>query len=159
QQREAKIRRLVDANIVGVWMSTPDGRVIDANDAFLGMLGYSRSDLTSRELLLMESTPPEWRAVTEEARAQIASHGTCELFEKEYLHKDGSRVPVLVAAAAIEAKHREIVAFVLDLTERKRAEQERERLRQLQAHLAHVNRVTTMGQLAASLTHEIKQPI
>jgi signal transduction histidine kinase len=91
--------------------------------------------------------------------AQITAQGTCDLFEKEYVRKDGSRVPVLIAAAAIEGTKGENVAFVLDLTERKRAEQERERLRQLQAHLAHVNRVTTMGELAASLAHEIKQPI
>ena len=79
-----------------------------------------------------ELTPPEWRAVTERALAQIAAQGTCDVFEKEYLRKDGSRVPVLIAAAAIEKTKGENVAFVLDLTERKRAEQERERLRQLQ---------------------------
>jgi PAS domain S-box-containing protein len=159
RQREAKIRRLVDANIVGVLVSTVEGPVIEANDAFLRMLGYSRDDLTSGLLRWTELTPPDWRAVTDQAIAQLAAHGTCDLFEKEYVRKDGSRVPVLVAAAAIEGRKGENVAFVLDLTDRKRAEQERERLRQLQARLAHVNRVTTMGQLAASLTHEIKQPI
>jgi PAS domain S-box-containing protein len=123
------------------------------------MVGYSRDDLTSGRLRWTELTPPDWRAVTEQAAAQITAHGTCDLFEKEYLRKDGSRVPVLIAGAAVEETKSETVAFVLDLTERKRAEQERERLRQLQAHLAHVNRVTTMGELAASLAHDIKQPM
>jgi PAS domain S-box-containing protein len=159
EQRDRKIRRLVDANIVGVLVSNLEGQVIEANDAFLRMLGYSRDDLTSGRIRWTELTPPDWRAVTEQAVAQIAAQGTCNLFEKEYLRKDGSRVPVLVAAAAIEGTNSENVAFVLDLTERKRAEQERERLRQVQAHLAHVNRVTTMGELTASLAHEIKQPI
>jgi signal transduction histidine kinase len=122
------------------------------------MVAYSRDDLTSSRLKWTELTPPDWRAVTERGVAQVIAQGTCDLFEKEYVRKDGSRVPVLIAAAAIEGT-KENVAFVLDLTERKRAEQERERLRQLQAHLAHMNRVTTMGELAASLAHEIKQPI
>jgi len=159
RQREAKIRRLVDANIVGVLVFNLDGQVIEANDALLSMLGYNRDDLISGRLRWTELTPPDWRAVTDQALAQIAAHGTCDVYEKEYLRKDGSRVPVLMAAAAIEQTTSEGVAFVLDLTERKRAEQERERLRQLQAQLAHLNRVTTMGELAASIAHEIKQPI
>jgi len=159
EQRDKKIRRLVDANIVGVLVSTLDGQIIEANDALLNMLGYDRDDLISGRLRWTELTPPDWRAATDRAVAQIAAQGSCDLFEKEYLRKDGSRVPVLVAAAAIEGTNSENVAFVLDLTERKRAEQERERLRQLQAHLAYVNRVTTIGELAASIAHEIKQPI
>jgi PAS domain S-box-containing protein len=159
EERDRKIRRLVDANIVGVLVSNLEGQIVEANDAFLHMLGYSRDDLTSLGLRWTELTPPEWSAITERAVAQIRAQGKCDLFEKEYARKDGSRVPVLIAAAAIEGTKGENVAFVLDLTERKRAEQERERLRQLQAHLAHVNRITTMGELAASLAHEIKQPM
>ena len=159
EERDKKIRRLVDANIVGVSVATLEGQIVDANDALLNMLGYNRDDLISGRLRWTELTPPDWRAVTDQALAQIAAQGTCDVYEKEYLRKDGSRVPVLIAAAAVEETRGEIVGFVLDLTERKRAEEERERLRQLQAHLAHVNRVTTMGELAASLAHEIKQPM
>jgi PAS domain S-box-containing protein len=159
EERDKKIRRLVDANVVGVLVSDLDGRVIEANDALLNMLGYTRDDLISGRLRWRELTPADWRAVTDQALAQLVAQGTCDVYEKEYLRKDGSRVPVLMAAAAIEETTSEIVAFVLDLTERKRAEQERERLHQLQAHLAHLNRVTTMGELAASIAHEIKQPI
>jgi len=159
KERDKKIRQLVDANIVGVAVATLEGQIVDANDALLKMLGYNRDDLISGRLRWTELTPPDWRAVTEQALAKIAAHGTCDVYEKEYLRKDGSRVPVLIAAAAVEETTGEIVGFVLDLTERKRAAQERERLRQLQAHLAHLNRVTTMGELAASIAHEIKQPI
>jgi signal transduction histidine kinase len=77
--------------------------------------------------------------------------------EKEYFRSDGSRVPVLVAATVIDWS--ETLAFVLDLTERKHAEDERERLRHAQADLAYMSRVITVGELAASLAHEIKQPI
>ena len=159
EERDTKIRRLVDANIVGVLVFTLEGQITEANDALLNMLGYNRDDLISGRLRWTELTPPDWMAATEQTLAQIAAHGTCDVYEKAYLRKDGSRVPVLIAAAAVEDTAGEIVGFVLDLTERKRAEQERERLRQVQAHLAHVNRVTTMGELAASLAHEIKRPI
>jgi signal transduction histidine kinase len=90
---------------------------------------------------------------------QLKVSGTCELFEKEYLRSDGSRVPALVTATVIGEDRNETLAFVLDLTERKRAEEERERLRHAQADLAYMSRVITVGELAASLAHEIKQPI
>jgi len=160
REREVKIRRLVDANIVGVLISDLEGRVTDANDAFLQMVRYTRDDLARGRLCWTELTPPEWQPASERAVAQLRANGTCELFEKEYFRSDGSRVPVLVAAAAIEGGAKtENVAFVLDLTERKLAEAERERLRQLQIDLAYMSRVITVGQLGASLAHEIKQPI
>jgi C4-dicarboxylate-specific signal transduction histidine kinase len=77
-------------------------------------------------------------------------------FEKEFFRKDGSRVPVLIGVAAFEEGGHQGVAFVLDLTERKRAA---DALRALQMDLAHANRLATMGQLAASIAHEVNQPI
>jgi PAS domain S-box-containing protein len=159
QEREAKIRRLVDANIVGVLISRLEGQILEANDAFLQMVRYTRDDVSSGRLQWTELTPPEWQAVSERAVAQLRASGTCEIFEKEYFRSDGSRVPVLVAATVIGDARSETLAFVLDLTERKRAEEERERLRQAQADLVYMSRVITVGELAASLAHEIKQPI
>ena len=158
QKREAKIRRLVDANIVGVLIAELDGPIIEANDAFLQMVGYSRDDLTSGRLRWTNLTPPEWQIASDRATNQLRATGTCELFEKEYFRSDGTRVPVLIAAA-LDGTQTECVAFVLDLTERKRAHQERERLRELQAELAYMSRVITVGELAASFAHEVKQPI
>jgi len=159
QEREAKIRRLVDANIVGVLISNREGRILEANDAFLQMVRYAREDVTSGRLRWPDLTPPEWQAISAQSEAQLRASGTCEIFEKEYLRSDGSRVPVLITATVNGDARGEILAFVLDLTERKRAEEERERLRQAQADLAYMSRVTTVGELAASLAHEIKQPI
>jgi C4-dicarboxylate-specific signal transduction histidine kinase len=94
---------------------------------------------------------------------QLEASGGLPPFEKEYFRKDGSRVPVLIGAARFEEGGKQGVAFVLDLSERKRAEAEvresEERYREVRMELAHANRVATMGQLSASIAHEINQPI
>jgi len=123
QEREAKIRRLVDANIVGVMISRFDGQILEANDAFLEMVGSNRDDLNAGRLWSTELTPAEWQRVNEREWAQTRSIGSFGPFEKEYLRKDGSRVPVLIGGTAIGETRTETVSFVLDLTERKRAEE------------------------------------
>jgi PAS domain S-box-containing protein len=156
QEREAKIRRLVDANIIGIIIWDVDGRIIEANDAFLAMLGYSRDDLVARRIQWTDITPPEWRASDRRRLARTRAVGSSGPVEKEYFRRDGSRVPVLIGAATFEGTRDEGVAFVLDLTERKRAE---EALRRAQAELAHVTRVATLGELTGSIAHEINQPL
>jgi PAS domain S-box-containing protein len=121
QERETRIRRLVDANIIGIMTWAVDGRIIEANEAFLGMLGYSREDLVSGRLRRQELTPAEWRDADDQAMAKLKAAGTVQSREKEYFRKDGSRVPVLVGAANLEGTQEEGVAFVLDLSERNRA--------------------------------------
>ncbi|MBV8825485.1 MAG: AAA family ATPase [Hyphomicrobiales bacterium] len=121
--REGKIRRLVDANIVGILMADVDGRVFEANDEFLRIIGYDREDLISGRIRRSDLTPPEWRGQSERAVAELRSTGRVQPFEKEYFRKDGSRVPVLVGLALFEESANEGFAFVLDLTERKQAEE------------------------------------
>jgi PAS domain S-box-containing protein len=121
--REGKIRRLVDSNIVGIYVADFEGRILEANDAFLRIVGYDREDLVSGRLRRTALTPPEWREHDERAVAELRSTGSFRPFEKEYFRKDGSRVPVLVGVAMFQEGGNEGVAFVLDLTERKRAEQ------------------------------------
>jgi C4-dicarboxylate-specific signal transduction histidine kinase len=89
----------------------------------------------------------------------LVATGTWRPSEKEFFRKDGSRVPVLVGGATFGGLRRQGVAFVIDLTDRKRAEEEHERLHQLESDLAHVNRLSVMGELAASLAHEVLHPI
>jgi PAS domain S-box-containing protein len=156
QEREARIRRLVDANIMGVIIWNLDGDIIEANDAFLHMLGYSREEVISGNVRWPDLTPAQWRVSDERAMADMRTMGRVQPFEKEYFRKDGSRVPVLLGAALFEPGGNEGVAFVLDLTERKRTE---EALRQTQAELTHVARVATLGEMSASLAHEVNQPL
>ena len=162
-EREAKIRRLVDANIIGIIFWDADGRIIEANDTFLFMLGYDRDDLAARRIDLRTLTPPEWLDLQTQTFEEVKTAGAVQPFEKEYFRKDGSRVPVLIGLASLEEGGRQNVGFVLNLTEQKRAEAEmresERRYRMAQAELAHANRLTAMGQLTASIAHEVNQPI
>jgi PAS domain S-box-containing protein len=155
-EREAKIRRLVDANIIGIFISSRNGEIIEANDAFLRMVGYDREDLAAGNMRWNDLPPPEWRTSTASALKGMDTTGAVQPYESEYVRKDGSRVPVLIGSAGFDEQRNQGVAFVLDLTERKRAE---EALRHMQMELAHANRVATMGQLSGSIAHEVKQPI
>jgi PAS domain S-box-containing protein len=156
-EREAKIRRLVDANIIGIMIWDFEGRILEANDAFLSIVGYERDDLASRTVRWTDLTPRDWRDRDEhEWLPALKVAGSLQPFEKEFFRKDGSRVPVLIGVATFEEGGSQGVAFVIDLTERKNAA---EALRMLQMELAHANRLATMGQLAASIAHEINQPI
>ncbi|WP_082637362.1 PAS domain S-box protein [Bradyrhizobium retamae] len=121
--RDKKIRRLVDANIVGIIIWDLEGRILEANDAFLRMLGYNRDDLASGCLSRTDLTPVEWHDRDSRTVAELKRKGTVQPFEKEYFRKDGSRVPVLLGGVMFEQSPDQGVSFVLDLTERKRAEE------------------------------------
>jgi PAS domain S-box-containing protein len=123
-EREAKIRRLVDANIVGIIIWNIDGQIIEANDAFLQMVGYDREDLASGRVNRTDLTPREWGERDARTLAEMKASGTVQPFEKEYFRKDGSRIPVLIGVTAFDEKRNQGVGFVLDLTQRKRAELE-----------------------------------
>ena len=124
REREAKIRRLVDANIIGICIWNVEGDIINANEAFLKMVGYDREPSRSAPMRWTEMTPSEWRENDARVLAELHAKGTAPPFEKELFRKDGSRVPILVGAALFEAGETEGVAFVLDLSEQKRAEAE-----------------------------------
>jgi PAS domain S-box-containing protein len=122
QAREAQIRRLVDANIIGITLWDRQSRTLEANDAFLALVGYSREELASGRMPWPELTAAEWRGIDEQRFAELRATGRSAPVEKEYVRKDGRRVPVLVGSATFEGQQDAGVSFVLDLTERKRAE-------------------------------------
>ena len=121
EERDKKIRRLVDSNIIGIIIWEVEGRILEANDEFLRMVGYDREDLAAGRLHRTAMTPPEWRDRDALTVTELRGIGTAQPFEKEYVRKDGSRVPVLIGGAMFEEGTGQGVGFVLDLTERKRA--------------------------------------
>jgi PAS domain S-box-containing protein len=163
REREARIRRLVESNIIGIMIGDSRGHISDANDAFLEMLGYSRDDVVSGRIHWTKLTPAEWAPADQDALAQMSATGSSKPYEKEFFRKDGLRVPVLVGGAFFENKRDEGVVFVIDMTDRKRAEDKlrasEQRLLDAQMELSHVTRVTTLGEMTASIAHEVNQPL
>ena len=155
QEREAEVRRLVDANIIGVAIWTHDGHLVEANEAFVQIIGYTRDDVASGRIRWTDLTPQEWSGHDERSIADVMTKGVVQPFEKEYQRKDGSRVAVLIGCASLEDSENRGVVFVVDLTERKRAEA---MLRKTKTELDHAMRVMTMGELGA-IVHETNQPL
>jgi PAS domain S-box-containing protein len=142
ETREAKIRRLVDANILGIFIWNVDGQIVECNRAFLDMVQREHAEVVSGQVRWIDLTPPEWRDHDARALAEVKSTGTVKPYEKEYLRRDGSRVPVLVAAALFQEAGREGVAFALDLSEQKRAEKA---LRRSETNLAEAQKLSSTG--------------
>jgi len=149
----ARVERLVDSNIIGVFYWSMNGSIDEANNGFLQLLGYSREDLRAGKLDWRTLTPPEFRAVDARTEEQIKQSRTTAPFEKEYFHKDGTRVPVLVGFALLEGSEERGVGFVLDLTSRKQAEMEREARQVAEA----ANRAKS--EFLANMSHEIRTPM
>jgi PAS domain S-box-containing protein len=146
---EDKIRRLVEAGILGIFFANVDGAIVEANQAFLRMLQYSRQDLVSGRLRWADLTPPEWRERDERALAAFLETGVFQ-YEKEYFRKDGSRIPVLVGGARLQSPN-EGVVFVLDMSEQKRAE---EKIRRSESYLAEAQRLSQTGSWANAANGE-----
>jgi PAS domain S-box-containing protein len=150
---EAKVRRLVESNVVGMVMFTLEGAITGANEAFLRMVQYDHEDLASGRVRWTDITPAEWHDRDERAVNELKATRTFQPFEKEYLRKDGSRVPVLLGGALFESDGNDGVAFVLDLSEQKRAERA---LRRSEAFLAEGQHLGRIGSFSwRVLTDEI----
>jgi PAS domain S-box-containing protein len=157
QEREARARRLVESNIIGNVVWTRGGRITEANDAFLALVGYDREDLLSGGLSWTDMTPPEWRNADRRAMDQIRAGGVAHPFEKEFIRKDGRRVPVLLGPAAFSDTAEEGVAFVLDLSEPKESER---RLKLMVDELNHrvKNTLATVMAISARTKRTARSP-
>jgi len=149
---ESRFRCLIEANIIGIITADLDGKIIEANDAFLNMVGYQRDQL--QELRWDTLTPPEYHHLDQHASQEIRTLGACHPFEKEYIRKDGSRIPVLLGGATVEGAQNICIAFVLDLTERKHLE---DTLRHQTEELAEANRLK--DDFLAVVSHELRTPL
>jgi two-component system, cell cycle sensor histidine kinase and response regulator CckA len=167
---EARFKHLDDSGIIGIMITDTLGNIHEANDAFLQIVGFSREDLALGKVRLHDMTPLEWRALDEQALEKFKATGMVAAREKEYLRKDGTRAPVLVGGAMLDAPR--CIAFVLDLTDLKRAQEAgtraaavaekestgrklaEEALRQTEEQLRQSQKMEAIGTLAGSVAHD-----
>jgi PAS domain S-box-containing protein len=123
KRAETRLRRFYETDLFAILYWTIDGGVLDANDKFLAMTGYSRADLRAGLVDWVHMTPPEYEALDEDARRQVRETGVHLPFEKEFIRKDGSRIWGLISAVAYEDDRTQGISFLLDITKRKRAEE------------------------------------
>jgi two-component system, cell cycle sensor histidine kinase and response regulator CckA len=142
---EARLRRLVESSIIGIGIGTLDGKLIDGNDAFLKVIGFSREEILSGTLRWDELTPPEYRDIDQLAVEHLRKNGVAPPWEKEFIRKDGSRVAVLIGVVTLAVEgDLEAVSFVVDISERK----------QLERQLRQAQKMEAVGQLAGGIAHD-----
>lgn len=167
RKSEGRFRRLTESNIIAIAVWDVNGSFTDANDAFLRLIGFTREEVASRNVGWRDITPPEYAWLDDRALEEIKMSGVCTPFEKEYIRKDGKRVPILIGAARSEDSQHEGVCFALDLTKRKRAEealrkseqQLRDQAYELEQQLIVSDRLVSFGELVFSLAHEFNNPL
>lgn len=131
---EEKLNRFVEANIIGVIITDLDGRIYEANDIFLKMVGYTREDLKKGKVNWLKMTPIEYLFLSKKAEQEIMAKGAAAPFEKEYIRKDGSRVPVLIGDVLFDKAFRRTIAFILDMTKQHELQKRKDEFIALASH-------------------------
>jgi PAS domain S-box-containing protein len=151
RERDAHLRFLTESAILGISFFGVDGTIKEANATALSILGFTREEVAAGQANWRAITPPEWRAISDRAVAEMLRTGSCAPHEKEYLRRDGSRVPVLVGAALISGAELRGVAFMVDISERKRIEREHASLQALEQ--------TFRERLVGIVSHDLRNPL
>ena len=144
RKSEERFRKLFESNTIGIAIADLAGRTLEANDAYLAMLGYKREELLTGELRWDTLTPPEYGDLDRAAVLELQQTGAATPWEKEMFRKDGSRVPVLIGVAMLQASESSCIAYVVDLSER----------RQLEEQFRQAQKMEAVGQLAGGVAHD-----
>lgn len=160
---EARFRRLVESNLIGIVFIGVDGVITETNNAFLEMVGYTRADMEAGLIPWRDMTPGEHHHRDKQAVAELHDAGVCTPYEKEYICKNGNRVPVLLGAALLEGSGQNGIGFVLNLSERRRAEEHRialERTLQLEAQIQEMLKLDLLkDEFLSTVSHELRTPL
>jgi PAS domain S-box-containing protein len=119
---ESKFRRVYESDMIGILFFEVSGNILESNDKFLKIVGYSREDLLNGQMNWLAMTPTGYEQEDEQAISQLKTIGVVAPFEKEFIRKDGRHVPVIIGGASLEEYGNGGVAFVLDITEQKKVQ-------------------------------------
>ncbi|GHO47762.1 PAS domain S-box protein [Ktedonospora formicarum] len=133
RQSQERANALMNSTIIGIIISEGE-RIVDANDTFLRMTGYTREDLCNGDMYWRRMTPPEYQERTQQAHQELAARQYWTPYEKEYTCKDGSRLPVLIAGIRLQHHPQQIIAFVLDNSARQELEQRKDAFISMASH-------------------------
>jgi PAS domain S-box-containing protein len=153
-ESEERLRRIAESGMVGVLFWELGGRITYANDRFLEMVGHDREDLEGGRIDWRAMTPAEWSAVDQAAIEELKERGATTPFEKEFVRKDGSRLPVLLSAAEFPGTRDHGITLVHDITERKEAEREIQR-----AYEEARQAVGERDHVLAVVSHDLRNPL
>ncbi len=147
QQSNLRFQRLVESNIVGIFISDFSGAIYEANDVFLGMLGYTREELLAGQLRWDSLTPPEYRKLEAEALQSFHTIGSAGPYEKAYIRKDGSHVPVLFGGVLLDEEKGRVLGIILDISERKELERRKDDFVSFASHELRTPLAVTKGNI------------
>jgi PAS domain S-box-containing protein len=144
RKSEERFRKLFESNTIGITIADLAGRILEANDAFLNMIGSAREELLTGGMRWETLTPPEYGDRDRAAAVELQRSGAATPWEKELFRKNGSRVPILIGVAMLQAAEASSLAYIVDLSER----------RQLEEQFRQAQKMEAVGQLAGGIAHD-----